>query len=412
MGQEPPLASQKNRRPGRTSVSQSRQRPPDLRRVPQALPARHENAALVKRRRNGMQGRCAAFLKLDKPANFTARAARDFALNSGQRGSASSARSVAAQPVGAMLLLFLMVLGELASHQLTPSAILFRLRIEVRLREGENGPIERSKRSKGNFGLMGTLEAIFGKALVQFVLSPYVFFNLLFLGRAVVFTALEVMWPARKLSYLPVVWRDLAAYVFFRSVVLPSGLYLNGIVLDYNLIPASVANLPLAARIAAYFIIADFGHYWVHRLTHTKYFWRVHKWHHSPTYMYWLGGVRSTIPDFFLVNAPYFVAWQLLYISPWWMATGLAVSSILQNDWMHMNVTWRSNWLEWIIVTPRYHHIHHSDDPHFYMKNLGSLFTVWDRLFGTYANPDTVKTGDLSFGTGEKDNPVHVVLGV
>lgn len=258
------------------------------------------------------------------------------------------------------------------------------LGIEVPLREGENGPIERSKQSKGNLGLMGTLEAIFGKALVQFVLSPYVFFNLLFLGRAVVFTALEVLWPARKLSYLPVVWRDLAAYVFFRSVVLPSGLYLNGIVLDYNLIPASVAKLPLVARIAAYFIIADFGHYLVHRLTHTKYFWRVHKWHHSPTYMYWLSGVRSTIPDFFLVNAPYFLAWQFLYISPWWMATGLAVSSILQNDWMHMNVTWRSNWLEWIIVTPRYHHIHHSDDPQFYMKNLGSLFTVWDRLFGTY----------------------------
>ena len=172
-----------------------------------------------------------------------------------------------------------------------------------------------------------------------------------------------------------------------------------------------VANFPLAARLSAYLILADFGHYWVHRLTHTKYVWRVHKWHHSPTYMYWLGGVRTTIPDFFLVNTPYFVGYQLLYISSWWMATAMAVSSILQNDWMHMNVTWRSTRLEWIIVTPRYHHIHHSDDPQFYMKNLASLFTVWDHLFGTYVDPDKV-TANLSFGTGERENPVRLVLGV
>jgi sterol desaturase/sphingolipid hydroxylase (fatty acid hydroxylase superfamily) len=245
---------------------------------------------------------------------------------------------------------------------------------------------------------MGTLETILGKELLQFVFSPSVFFNLLFVGRAVAFTAFELIWPARRISYLTVVWGDFIAYVFFRSAVLPVAIFLNDLVLGYELIPASVAKVPLVVRVAAYFILADFGHYWIHRLTHTKYFWRVHKWHHSPTYMYWLGG-------------PYFLAYPLLYISPWWMATAMAVSSILQNDWMHMNVTWRSNWLEWVIVTPRYHHIHHSDDPQFYMKNLASLFTVWDRLFGTYVNPDNVKM-NLSFGTGEKENPVRVVLGV
>jgi sterol desaturase/sphingolipid hydroxylase (fatty acid hydroxylase superfamily) len=255
------------------------------------------------------------------------------------------------------------------------------------------------------------IEAFLGKELFQFIFSPAIFFNLLFICRAIFFTALEIIWPARTISYLRVMWRDFIAYVFFRSVVLPIAIYLNTMVIADDLVPAGVASLPLAARVAAYFILADFGHYWVHRLTHTKYFWRVHKWHHAPTYMYWLGGVRTTIPDFFLVNAPYFVAYQFLYISPWWMATALAVSSIIQNDWMHMNVTWRSTWLEWFIVTPRYHHIHHSDDPQFYMKNLGSLLTVWDRLFGTYVNPDKVTT-NLSFGTGEKEKPLRLVLGV
>jgi sterol desaturase/sphingolipid hydroxylase (fatty acid hydroxylase superfamily) len=79
---------------------------------------------------------------------------------------------------------------------------------------------------------------------------------------------------------------------------------------------------------------------------------------------------------------------------------------------MHMNDTWRSNWLEWIFVTPRYHHIHHSDDPQYYMTNMASLFTVWDRVFGTYVDPDKVAKTTLSFGTGEKENPVRLVLGV
>jgi sterol desaturase/sphingolipid hydroxylase (fatty acid hydroxylase superfamily) len=258
---------------------------------------------------------------------------------------------------------------------------------------------------------MGRLETFLGKAVFDFVFSPAIFFKLVFVGRAVFFTTLEIIRPARTLSYLPVIGRDLVAYGFFRCAVLPVVIYLNNIVPGNHSVPATLAHLPLVVRIALYFILADFGHYWVHRLTHTRYFWRVHKWHHAPTYMYWLGGVRSTIPDFLLVNTPYVLAYWFLYISPWWVGTGIAVSSILQNDWMHMNVTWRSNWLEWFIVTPRYHHIHHSDNPEHFMANMGSLFTIWDRMFGTYINPDTVQT-QLSFGTGEKDNPVRMVLGV
>jgi sterol desaturase/sphingolipid hydroxylase (fatty acid hydroxylase superfamily) len=258
---------------------------------------------------------------------------------------------------------------------------------------------------------MGRVEAMLGKTLFDFIFSPSVFFKLLFLGRAVVFTTLEIIRPARTLSYLPVVGRDLVAYGTFRCAILPLATYLNNIAPGYHPAPASIAHLPLAVRIAFYFILADFGHYWVHRLTHTKYFWRVHKWHHAPTYMYWLGGVRTTIPDFFLVNIPYVLAYSMLYISPWWMATAMAVSSILQNDWMHMNVAWRSSWLEWFFVTPRYHHIHHSDNPQHYMKNMASLFTVWDRLFGTYLDPDRVGT-KLSFGTGEKENPFRLVIGL
>jgi len=85
---------------------------------------------------------------------------------------------------------------------------------------------------------VGTIKEILGKELFEFIFSPAVFFNLLFLGRAIFFTALEIIWPARKLSYLPAIWRDFVAYVFFRCVVLPIAIYLNSIVIDYDLVPA------------------------------------------------------------------------------------------------------------------------------------------------------------------------------
>ena len=40
--------------------------------------------------------------------------------------------------------------------------------------------------------------------------------------------------------------------------------------------------------------------------------------------------------------------------------------------------------LEWVIVTPRIHRVHHSDYAPQTDSNFGVTFTFWDRLFGTY----------------------------
>ncbi len=258
---------------------------------------------------------------------------------------------------------------------------------------------------------MGRVETFLGQKTFTFLFSPAVFFTLVFLARAIFFTTLELIRPARKVRYHSFVLNDLVAAGLYAFVVFPVASFLTHIVPGYHPFPAGVSYLPLVLRLALYLVLADFGHYWVHRLHHTQSFWQMHKWHHSPTYMYWLGGVRATIPQQFMVSVPYILAYPFVDISPWWLGLAITVSDAVQNDWMHMNVTWRSNWLEWVFVTPRYHHIHHSDNPQHYEKNLGNLFTVWDRLFGTYFDPDTLET-ELSFGIGEKENPVRLMLGL
>ena len=79
---------------------------------------------------------------------------------------------------------------------------------------------------------------------------------------------------------------------------------------------------------------------------------------------------------------------------------------------MHMNVTWKSDWLEWLVVTPRYHHIHHSKAAAHQGVNLGAwLHHIWDRLFGTYYNPADVKE-ELSFGLPERVSPGRLMIGL
>ena len=84
---------------------------------------------------------------------------------------------------------------------------------------------------------------------------------------------------------------------------------------------------------------------------------------------------------------------------------------MLLNDWLHMNVTRRSNWLEWIVVTPRYHHVHHSENPSHANANCGVTFSIWDRLFGTYLYPDELKT-PITFRIGEQAPLARLVAGV
>ena len=229
--------------------------------------------------------------------------------------------------------------------------------------------------------------------------------------RAIVLTTVEKLRPAHKVEYRKVVAGDLVAVAVFALFVMPGSDFINRWIAFRPVIPQFVNALPLVLRFLVYTVLADFGHYWVHRAMHSPVLWRVHKWHHYPTYMYWMAGVRGSLIQQVLVNIPYIAAATLVYISPWWMVFVILGKNALQNDWMHLNVPWGSKWSEWIIVTPRYHHVHHSDNPAHYRGNLAALFPIWDRIFGTYVDPEGVRR-PLSFGIGERVPAPRLVIGI
>lgn len=237
-------------------------------------------------------------------------------------------------------------------------------------------------------------------------LRPY----LIFWSLGILAFAAEYLFPARQVRYRSVFLRDLVTLATYNVCFALVVRFTDRIPIP-NYVPAALLNLSMPYKLLLFYVVEDFGLYWVHRLMHTQQLWRTHKWHHYPNYMYWLAGIRTSIPHIILFNLTFVAAKPLLAHVPGWIFQLIAIEHIARNNWMHMNVSWKSSWLEYLIVTPRYHHLHHSDDPLHYRSNLGSLFTVWDRMFGTYFDPSRV-TRSLRFGIGERINPVRLVLGI
>jgi sterol desaturase/sphingolipid hydroxylase (fatty acid hydroxylase superfamily) len=77
----------------------------------------------------------------------------------------------------------------------------------------------------------------------------------------------------------------------------------------------------------------------------------------------------------------------LFKLSPAEAGIGYALGLLIQ-FWEHTNVKVNVGPLSWVIITPAYHRIHHSATIH-RGKNLGTTFSIWDRMFGTYVDPAT-----------------------
>jgi sterol desaturase/sphingolipid hydroxylase (fatty acid hydroxylase superfamily) len=230
---------------------------------------------------------------------------------------------------------------------------------------------------------------------------------------AIACTVAELVRPARKLDYKSALGADVVAFGVYQLIVFPLAVTVSDPLAAYIGLPRQPLEdlLPLPLRVLMFYLAADLGSYWLHRLMHTRHVWRVHAWHHTPKTLYWLAGVRASIPQQILFNLPYLIFIPLLAGAPRWVFLAVMVEGILRNNWMHMNVTWRSNWIEAIFVTPRYHHLHHSVDVAHRDANFGSLFSIWDRLFRTYRDPDDFTP--KKFGTGgKKIDPVRLMVGI
>ncbi|QJR08969.1 hypothetical protein DSM104443_00004 [Usitatibacter rugosus] len=135
-------------------------------------------------------------------------------------------------------------------------------------------------------------------------------------------------------------------------------------------------------------LVADLVQYWTHRAYHeVPVLWRLHAVHHSAKSMDWLAGSRQHILELILTRslilAPiYVLGFDKSVIDAYIIIVGF------QAVFNHANVSVRLGPLRYVIVTPNFHHWHHSQDKAALDRNYAAHFAFIDYLFGTAVRSD------------------------
>ena len=132
------------------------------------------------------------------------------------------------------------------------------------------------------------------------------------------------------------------------------------------------------------FICIDFSSYWNHRLNHKiNIFWNQHVIHHSSEEFNLACALRQSISNFLGYGALFLIPAAIFGI-PHEVIGLLLPLHLFGQFWYHTRHIGKLGILEYIIVTPSQHRVHHAINPIYIDKNLGAIFCVWDRWFGTF----------------------------
>ncbi len=132
------------------------------------------------------------------------------------------------------------------------------------------------------------------------------------------------------------------------------------------------------------FLAIDFASYWSHRLYHSiNVFWNRHVIHHSSEEFNLPCALRQPISVVFGFFSLFMLPAAVVGIPHKVIALLLPIHLFLQ-FWYHTKHIGKLGWLEYIIVTPSQHRVHHGINPEYIDKNFSAIFCVWDRLFGTF----------------------------
>jgi sterol desaturase/sphingolipid hydroxylase (fatty acid hydroxylase superfamily) len=169
--------------------------------------------------------------------------------------------------------------------------------------------------------------------------------------------------------------------VLFNAIFLGFGFYFLSVIHTYSLIKLNNYFLEFIFTVLS----VTFLNYVYHRVCHHKFFWELHKLHHSATEMNIFTASREHPLIVAISNILMATPTLLIGISPEVLFVFLGLQGIY-NMFLHSKVDLFPAWAKFMITT-KDHHIHHSSDPKHFSMNYGMVLSMWDKVFGTYYKP-------------------------
>jgi sterol desaturase/sphingolipid hydroxylase (fatty acid hydroxylase superfamily) len=143
---------------------------------------------------------------------------------------------------------------------------------------------------------------------------------------------------------------------------------------------------------ALYLLVFDFIEYWLHRAQHGfTWWWSLHSLHHSQRQMTMWSDNRNHLLDDLIHDSVVVIAARLIGIAPGQFVAVVACTQLVENL-AHANLrVWFGPLLERVLVSPRFHRMHHSIGIGHESQGRGTLgghnfavlFPLWDLIFRT-----------------------------
>ena len=180
--------------------------------------------------------------------------------------------------------------------------------------------------------------------------------------------------------------------------------------------PAPIPPAVAVALVLALIVASDFARFFAHYLAHrVPVLWAFHKVHHSAEVLIPPTALRLHPVDELclflalaaantLVFAAFFSFFPIdvgaaarLGLDAYLVLYGLSFYPLRHS---HLPLRFGAT-IERVFMSPAMHQLHHSSAARHHGKNLGLAFSLWDRLFGTFAPPEAGLTRPLGLGLSE-----------
>jgi sterol desaturase/sphingolipid hydroxylase (fatty acid hydroxylase superfamily) len=166
-----------------------------------------------------------------------------------------------------------------------------------------------------------------------------------------------------------------------------SSAYLAGFTVRHRVGLFFAAELSPWSQVVFGIVALDLFAYFAHVLLHKSWLgWQFHRVHHSESAVDVTTSFRQHPGE-----SVWRILWQLAAVLvfglPLWVVIAYLILSGVNAQMEHANIKMNSNLdrlLRLMIVTPHMHKVHHSRHQKETDSNYSNIFSLWDRLFGTY----------------------------
>lgn len=174
-------------------------------------------------------------------------------------------------------------------------------------------------------------------------------------------------------------------------------------------------NVNVLAAVVIGVLALDFSSWLVHWVMHnTALFWRFHIIHHSDTNVDVTTGLRHH-PGDSLLRGIFFLLLIFVSGAPMYAVMIYQTLVVLATAFTHANINLPKavdKALSYFLISPNMHKVHHHWKRPYTDSNYGAVFSIWDRLFGTYS---FLETKELRYGIDknfpeEKDENILKLL--